>query len=158
MIVTEILGNRADLPAEELAQYTEETVPLENLDLVKRIQRVKTNTDREIGLRLPAEVKELKNGDILHKADGLLITVEVLPSDVLVFRPRNTLEMGKVAHALGNRHLQAQFFDENSEYGEVVMVLQYDHTVEDHLKHVNAQYTRENRVMPEAFRHAEHAH
>lgn len=158
MIITEILGNRAKLSADEISQYSEEKVKLPNLDLVKRIQRVTTDADREIGLRLPSEVKELKDGDILYQNDDLLITVEVLPTDVLVYRPRNTLEMGKVAHSLGNRHLQAQFFGEDSEYGETVMVLQYDHTVEDHLKHVDAQYTREDRVMPEAFRHAEHSH
>ena len=158
MIITEILGNRAKLSADEISQYTEEKVKLPNLDLVKRIQRVTTDADREIGLRLPSEVKELKDGDILYQNDDLLITVEVLPTDVLVYRPRNTLEMGKVAHSLGNRHLQAQFFGEDSEYGETVMVLQYDHTVEDHLKHVDAQYTREDRVMPKAFRHAEHSH
>lgn len=158
MIITEILGNRSELSDADLSGLTEERVALDNLELVKRIQRVSTDTGREIGLRLDSDVKELKDGDILYKDDEVIITVQVKPTDVLIFKPTSTYEMGKVAHSLGNRHLQAQFFDENSEYGENVMVLQYDHTVEDHLKHHGVNYTREDRVMPEAFRHAEHSH
>ena len=46
----------------------------------------------------------------------------------------------------------------SSEYGAEVMVCQYDHTVEDYLKHVGAPYDRQERVMPVPFRHAEHSH
>jgi urease accessory protein len=63
-----------------------------------------------------------------------------------------------VAHSLGNRHLQAQFFDASSEYGTDVMVCAYDHTVEDYLKHVGVPYARQERVMPVPFRHAGHSH
>lgn len=158
MIVTEILGNRSSLSDDELAEVTEERVSLGNLYLVKRVQRLTTDAGREVGLRLPSSFRELRDGDILHHADGILITVEVAPTDVLVIRPTSTLQMGKIAHSLGNRHLQAQFFGEDSEYGQAVMVVQYDHTVEHFLDHVQAEYTREMRVLPEAFRHAEHSH
>ena len=87
-----------------------------------------------------------------------MIVVSVLPTDVLVIAPRTIHEMGVVAHSLGNRHLQAQFFDAASEYGAEVMVCQYDHTVEDYLKHVGVPYDRQERVMPVPFRHAEHSH
>lgn len=158
MIITEILGNRSALSEQDLAAVTEERVPMGHLELVKRVQRLTTDAGREIGLRLPSSFRELRDGDVLHLADGVLITVEVAPTDVLVIRPASTLEMGKVAHSLGNRHLQAQFFGEDSEYGETVMVVQYDHTVEHFLDHAEAQYTREMRVLPDAFRHAEHSH
>lgn len=158
MIITEVLGNRRDLSDDELSEVSEERVVLENLDLVKRIQRVKTDKGRELGIRLPGSIKELHDGDVLYKDEDVLITVQAAPSDVIVLRPETVFDMGVHAHALGNRHLQAQFFDEDSEYGQTVMVVQYDHTVQEYLDAVGANYTREDRVMPVAFRHAEHTH
>lgn len=158
MLVTEIVGNRADLDPEQLAALTEDRVLLDNLTVVKRIQRVTTESGREIGLRLPSSVRELRDGDILFRSDDSLITVCVRPTDVLVIRARSIHEMAVVAHTLGNRHLQAQFFEPDSEYGQAVMVVQYDHTVEHYLEHVGVPHTRESRVMPQAFRHAEHTH
>ena len=98
MIITEILGNRSELSDADLSGLTEERVALDNLELVKRIQRVSTDTGREIGLRLDSDVKELKDGDILYKDDEVIITVQVKPTDVLIFKPTSTYEMGKVAH------------------------------------------------------------
>lgn len=158
MIITEVLGNRRDLSDEELGKFAEERVVLDNLGLLKRIQRVETDAGREVGLRLPGSVKELHDGDILYKDEGVLITVEAAPTDVIVFRPKTVFDMGVHAHALGNRHLQAQFFDGDGEDGQAVMVVQYDHTVQEYLDAVGADYTREDRVMPVAFRHAEHTH
>ncbi len=158
MLITEILGNRSELTESELNGKKEEHLVLTNLDLTKRIQRGTTDGGREIGLRLPGNFRELSDGDILVNEDDLLITVSVEPSDVLVIRAESIYEMAHVAHSLGNRHLQAQFFDADSEYGQAVMVVQYDHTVEHFLDHAKAPYTREQRVMPEAFRHAEHSH
>ena len=158
MLITEVLGNRSELSESELNGKTEEHLVLSNLDLTKRIQRGTTDGGRDIGLRLPSGFGELSDGDILANDDDLLITVSVEPSDVLVIRPESIYEMAFVAHSLGNRHLQAQFFDADSEYGQAVMVVQYDHTVGHCLEHVKAPFTREQRVMPEAFRHAEHSH
>lgn len=157
MIIERTLGNRSELTAAELDGLTEDRVPLTNMELLKRIQRVTTESGEEIGLRLEQH-QELRDGDILHRDDDRLITVQVLPTDVLVIAPTDIRSMGFVAHSLGNRHLQAQFFGPESEYGKAVMVVQYDHTVEDFLIHAAAPYTREDRVMPAAFRHAEHSH
>lgn len=157
MIVERLLGHRSELTPHELDQLTEDRVPLANDERVKRVQRVRTESGREIGLRLDG-VRELRDGDILHRTDTELVTVRVLPTDVLVIAPGTTEEMGKVAHGLGNRHLQAQFFGPDSDYGRAVMVVQYDHTVEDFLTAEGTQYTREDRVLPVAFRHAEHSH
>lgn len=158
MIITEVLGNREDLSEKQLASLTEERVVLDNLTLLKRIQRVETDQGRELGLRLPSAVRELRDGDILYQDDDLLITVEAEPTDVLVLRPKSMYDMGVYAHTLGNRHLQAQFFGPDSAFGETVMVVQYDHTVQEYLDAVGAPYTREGQVMPRAFRHAEHTH
>lgn len=158
MIVTEILGNRRNLSANDLSGITQDFLTLGNLELVKRIFRGITDAGEEIGLRLPPSSPELSDGDILIREAGRIVCVRVKPTDVLVIKPESIEEMGKVAHNLGNRHLQAQFFGADSEYGRDVMVVQYDHTVEDYLKHVGVPFAREDHVMPRAFRHAEHTH
>lgn len=163
MIIDKILGNtHTDEGAALIADAHMEKVVLPSADLVKRIQRLTTDHNTEFGLRLPAGSPDLKDGDILQidtsgeKKNA--VVVSVLPTDVLVIRPESIFEMGFVAHSLGNRHLQAQFFAEDSEYQAEVMVVQYDHTVEDFLKHHEVAYARQERVMPVPFRHAEHTH
>ena len=114
MIIEKVLGNLHDLPASDLAAYAglhREKVVLPSAQLVKRIQRVTTDHGKEIGIRLPSGSGDLRDGDILHVAETNMIVVSVLPTDVLVVAPRTIHEMGVVAHSLGNRHLQAQFFD-----------------------------------------------
>jgi urease accessory protein len=161
VIVDRIVGNLADLPQEERDGLHVEKVVLAGADLVKRIQRVTTDHGREIGLRLvaaPGRDGDLRDGDILLRDATGVVAVAVLPSDVLVIAPRTLAEMGVTAHSLGNRHLQAQFFDADSEYGAEVMVVQFDHTVQDYLDHHQVPYERQDRVMPVPFRHAEHTH
>lgn len=157
MIVEKILGNLHQMP-DVYAGHHKEKVMLPSSLLVKRIQRVTTDHGKELGIRLPAGSGDLRDGDILAIDDANLIVIAVLPTDVLVIAPRTIHEMGVVAHSLGNRHLQAQFFDASSEYEADVMVCQYDHTVEEYLKHVGVAYARQERVMPVPFRHAEHSH
>ncbi|MCA4134583.1 urease accessory protein UreE [Arthrobacter sp. M4] len=161
MIIEKILGNLHELPQAEaaaLAQLHKEKVVLSSAQLVKRIQRVTTDHGQEIGIRLPSGSGDLRDGDILHVTDSNIVVISVLPTDVLVIAPRSVYEMGVVAHSLGNRHLQAQFFDADSDYAAEVMVCQYDHTVEDYLKHVGVPFSRQERIMPVPFRHAEHTH
>jgi urease accessory protein len=161
VIVEKIVGNLAHLPREERESLHVEKVVLASADLVKRIQRVRTDHGREIGLRLaaaPGDDGDLKDGDILLRDATGVVAVTVLPSDVLVIAPRSITEMGVTAHSLGNRHLQAQFFDAGSEYGAEVVVVQYDHTVQDYLDRHQVPYERQERVMPAPFRHTEHTH
>ncbi|WP_334122563.1 MULTISPECIES: urease accessory protein UreE [Glutamicibacter] len=157
MIIEKLVGNIHEESSGLLEGRHHEKVVLPSSALVKRIQRVTTDHGRELGLRLTPG-PDLRDGDVLYVSDEDLITVSVLPTDVLVIAPKSIFEMGFIAHSLGNRHLQAQFFDTDSEYGAEVMVVQYDHTVEDFLKHHNAVYERQERVMPVPFRHAEHTH
>ncbi|ALE05883.1 Urease accessory protein UreE [Arthrobacter sp. ERGS1:01] len=164
MIITAILGNKFD-PATEafdpasLAGLHEEKVVLPSAALVKRIQRVTTDHGNDVGIRLDGDaVADLRDGDVLFMDGNGAIVVAVESTDVLVIAPGTIKEMGVVAHNLGNRHMQAQFFDETSDYGAQVMVLAYDHTVEDYLVHVGVPYSRQERVMPVPFRHAGHTH
>ncbi len=69
-----------------------EKVYLENSDLVKRIQRVKTDHGNEIGIRLKQPI-DLQYGDILYKDDTNMIVVDVNSEDLLVIKPRSLQEM-----------------------------------------------------------------
>lgn len=160
MIIDKVLANLHD-PApgpDPYAGFHQEKVVLPSAQLVKRIQRVTTDHGKELGIRLPPGSGDLRDGDILDVSGSNMIVVSVLPTDVLVIAPRSLREMGVVAHSLGNRHLQAQFFDASSEYCAEVMVCQYDHTVEDYLRHVGVPFDRQDHVMPVPFRHAGHSH
>lgn len=159
MIITEVLGNTNTDEHLVVGKHID-YVSMPSPDLVKRIQRVTTHHEHEIGIRLPAGASDLQDGDILSVDDGTnnAIVVSVKPTDVLVIIPSSIEKMGFVAHSLGNRHLQAQFFGANSEYEAETMVVQYDHTVEDFLQAHSVPHYREARVMPVPFRHAEHSH
>ena len=156
MLITELKGNIHESPISRELHLERVFIPGDQL--VKRIQRVRTDHDREVGIRLPAGSPDLKDGDILHMDDQNAIVVQVEPTDVIVIKPRTVQEMGFVAHSLGNRHLQAQFFGIDSEYQADVMVVLYDHTVVQFLDAVEALYERQKRVMPTPFRHSEHTH
>lgn len=156
MLITEIKGNVHEEPLPEGTHV--ETITVPSGQLVKRIKRLRTDHDTEVGLRLPMGAPDLKDGDILRLDAGNAIVLRVKASDVLVIKARSILQMAVVAHTLGNRHLQAQFFDADSDYDAEVMVVQYDHTVVQYLDAVGVPYERQDRVMPGPFRHSEHTH
>ncbi|TXC93391.1 urease accessory protein UreE [Metabacillus litoralis] len=147
MIIEKIVGNVKEL---DKAPHHVERVYLRSDDLVKKIQRVKTDHGKELGIRLK-DVKELTDGDILYQDEKNSIIISVVEDDVIVIKPTSILQMGEIAHQLGNRHLPAQF--ENSE-----MVVQYDYLVEKLLKELEVPFVRENRRMNKAFKHIGHSH
>ncbi|MEB6275331.1 urease accessory protein UreE [Staphylococcus xylosus] len=149
MIIEEIVGNIANISDNDKGKHIEK-VYLENSDLVKRIQRVKTDHGNEIGIRLKQPI-DLQYGDILYKDDTNMIVVDVNSEDLLVIKPRSLQEMGDIAHQLGNRHLPAQFT-------ETEMLVQYDYLVESLLKDLGIPYEHEDRKVNKAFRHIGHSH
>lgn len=150
MLVERIETNIENLEREEIIRRHIEKVILESDHLVKRIQRVKTDHGREIGIRLK-EARDLVAGDVLYMDEKNMIVIDVIADDLLVISPKNFLEMGTIAHQLGNRHLPAQF--END-----VMMVQYDYLVEELLNELEIPYQRENRKVKQAFRHIGHSH
>lgn len=147
MIIEQIIGNVREL---EQAPHHVERVYLRSDDLVKKIQRVKTDHGNELGIRLK-QGKELVDGDILYHDEKNSIIISVLADDVIVIQPISILQMGEIAHQLGNRHLPAQF-EENE------MIVQYDYLVERLLEELGVPYTREERKMSKAFKHIGHSH
>jgi len=156
VLVTELQGNLHDSPLPAGVHVERVVLPSERL--VKRIQRVRTDHDTDVAIRLTAGSPDLRDGDVLHLDGDSAIVIQVEASDVIVIRARSVLEMAVVAHTLGNRHLQAQFFGADSEYGAEVMVVQADHTVAAYLDSVGVPYDQQRRVMPTPFRHSEHTH
>lgn len=150
MIVERIEANIESMEKEEIIRRHIEKVYLESAHLMKRIQRVKTDHGREIGIRLK-EPRDLAAGDVLYMDDRNMIVIDVVADDLLVIKPRSLNEMGNIAHQLGNRHLPAQF--DNNE-----MMVQYDYLVEDLLKELQIPYIRDNRKVKQAFRHIGHSH
>ena len=156
MLISSVQGNLHDVPLPVDTHV--ETVTMPSAQLVKRIQRVRTDHDREIGIRLLVDAPDLRDGDILHASEGQAIVVRVEATDVIVIEARSILEMAVTAHSLGHRHLQAQFFGADSEYQAEVMVVPYDHTVVQYLDSVGVPHHRQERVLPRPFRHSEHTH
>lgn len=150
LIIEKVISNIDELEQEEINKRHQEKVYLESADLVKRIQRVTTDHDRELGIRLK-EARDLIAGDVLYMDEENMIVVDVLTDDLLVITPRSMHEMGTIAHQLGNRHLPAQFEGDQ-------MLVQYDYLVEELLQQLAIPFTREERKVKQAFRHIGHSH
>lgn len=148
MIFNKVIGNINQIG--NLNEYHVERIYLNSEDMLKRILRVTSDHNREYGITLENDEK-LEEGDILYNKDKKLIVVKINSEDVLVIKPKTITEMGIIAHALGNRHLQAQFEDDK-------MIIQYDRLVEEELIRDNIKYSRENITLKKAFRHVEFAH
>jgi urease accessory protein len=150
MIIDKIAGNIRDMDASEIEKRHIEKVSLESNHLVKRVQRLKTDHNRELGIRLQ-NPQDLLDGDILFMDNDTMIIVDVQTDDILAIQPKDIHEMGVIAHELGNRHMPAKF--EGNE-----MLVQYDYLVEELLKKKGIAFKREDRKIKEAFRHISGAH
>ena len=148
MIFNQVLGNINDI--KDLNNLHIEKIYISSEDSLKRIMRVNSDHNHEYGIALSENI-ELKDGDILYHDDKNIIIVKIKGDDVLVIKPNSMTDMGIIAHALGNRHLQAQFEDGK-------MIIQYDALVEGELKRDNINYSRENLKLKKAFRHVEFGH
>ncbi|GKV63975.1 MULTISPECIES: urease accessory protein UreE [Sporosarcina] len=150
MIVEEIVANIQQMDDQEIQKRHIEKVYLESAHLVKRVQRVKTDHGKEIGIRLK-QPRDLQAGDVLFMDERNLIMIDVISDDLLVIQPRGLKEMGTIAHNLGNRHLPAQFEGDD-------MLVQYDYLVEELLQQMEIPFVREERKVRQAFRHIGHSH
>ncbi|MFF2457789.1 urease accessory protein UreE [Peribacillus simplex] len=150
MIIEKIVTNLEKMDTNEIKKRHIEKVYLESAHLMKRIQRVKTDHGNELGIRLK-EPRDLLAGDVLYMDDKNMIVIDVLSDDLLVISPRSIKEMGTIAHQLGNRHLPAQFEEDD-------MLVQYDYLVEELLLELGIPFKREERKVKQAFRHIGHSH
>ncbi|WP_040206088.1 urease accessory protein UreE [Neobacillus jeddahensis] len=147
MIIEKIVGNVDEIST---SGRHIERVYVSSDDLVKRIQRVTTDHGKELGIRLK-EPRDLIDGDILYMDERNMIVISVTSDDLLVIHPTTMMQMGEIAHQLGNRHLPAQFEGK-------VMLVQYDYLVQELLEQLEVPFSREERKVKRAFRHIGHSH
>lgn len=147
MIIEKVIGNIRQ--AEQLPAHMERVYLRSDL-LLKKIQRVKTDHGNELGIRLK-NGEELRDGDILYQDEKNAIVISVLEDEVLAIKPTTIKQMGDIAHQLGNRHLPAQFTEDE-------MIVQYDYLVEQLLQELGVPYMREKRKVEQAFKHIGHSH
>lgn len=147
MMIERVIGN---VRQEENLPRHIERVYLRSELLLKRIQRVKTDHGNELGIRLK-NGEELRDGDILYQDEKNAIVISVLEDEVIAIKPTTLKQMGEIAHMLGNRHLPAQFTNEE-------MVVQYDYLVEKLLQELGVPYVYEKRKLEQAFKHIGHSH
>ncbi|WP_438350690.1 urease accessory protein UreE [Paenibacillus sp. FA6] len=150
MIIEKIITNLEKMDTSEIEKRHIEKVYLESAHLMKRIQRVTTDHGNELGIRL-SDPRDLVAGDVLFMDDHNMIVIDVMSDDLLIIQPRSIKEMGTIAHQLGNRHLPAQFEDND-------MLVQYDYLVEELLQQLGIPFKREDRKVKQAFRHIGHSH
>lgn len=155
MLIEELAGRVDELNHGELDRLHVETVRLDEEDLRKPVQRVTSDHGHEYGLRLPRGTV-LADGDIIHRDEHGIVVVQTASTRVIVITPADAEQMGRVAHALGNRHMPAQFATRAD--GSAEMVVPDDHTTISYLRHESVSFTREERVLAEPFHHAEHTH
>ncbi|NMD71790.1 urease accessory protein UreE [Bacillus sp. DNRA2] len=147
MMIERVIGNVRETV--NLPRHIER-VYLRSELLLKRIQRVRTDHGNELGIRLKNGV-ELRDGDILYQDEKNAIVISVLEDEVIAIKPTTLKQMGEIGHMLGNRHLPAQFTDEE-------MVVQYDYLVEKLLQELDVPYVCEKRKLAQAFKHIGHSH
>lgn len=126
-----------------------ERVVIRSDELAKRVVRLETSVG-DVGIRFDDD-RRLHDGDVLYADHELVIIIGVETDDIFVIRPRDIGQALAIGHALGNRHLPAQF------EGNTILV-RYDPLVEELLREKRVPFSREKRVIAEPFRHAHAPH
>ncbi|WP_297631976.1 urease accessory protein UreE [uncultured Clostridium sp.] len=147
MILEKILGNIKDV---KLEGCHIETIYLNNEEMLKRIIKAESDHGNDYGIIVPDGMK-LKDGDIVFNDGYNVVVVKFAKEDVLIIKPKDITEMGRIAHYIGNKHFPAQFEDGK-------MFIQYDRVIEEDLKIRHIDYSRENIGLKEAFRHVDFTH
>ncbi|MHC5309464.1 urease accessory protein UreE [Myroides sp. LJL116] len=71
----------------------------------KRIQRLITQSGKEVAIRFFGKGQELKHGDVLIDTPDSLVVVQVLPCETIVVELENLMDLSYVAYQVGNKHL-----------------------------------------------------
>ena len=132
----------------DINHYHIETVVL---DKPMEYNNLKVTSDHNHEYEISIPNRELKDGDIILKDGHNLVVVSIATDEVLVIEPKSMLEMGEIAHSLGNRHLPAQF-----KHGK--MLLQCDSRIEEILKSSNIEYSKEKVSLDKPFRSIDTGH
>ena len=144
--LAEPLGNLDDFA---LRGRRLERVFVESDDCAKRVLRFETSIG-PIGMRFDGE-RRLRDGDVVHADDELVIAIAVAADDVLVGRPPTIAAALALGHALGNRHCPVQV------EGDAIVV-RFDPLLAALFAEHGVPVTREALVRAHPFRHAYDPH
>jgi urease accessory protein len=88
-------------------------LPLAWYETNKRILHKTTLAGRTVSTRFLNENPQLKTGDVLYEDKEVLISVSILPCEVIIIRPANQYEIAAVCYEIGNKHLPL-FYQDNT--------------------------------------------
>lgn len=134
MILTNVSGKIDELSNKE--DYHIEVAEITSDDLSKRVIRVTSDHGNEFGIRLSDESDGLKNGSYFCLDDENILVLFVIPEKMIVIKPKDIDEMGKIAHLLGNTHKPIEVED-----GTIKLAI--DPVVLDVLNHRQIEYRTE---------------
>ncbi|MBJ6718664.1 urease accessory protein UreE, partial [Campylobacter jejuni] len=77
--------------------------------------------------------------------------IECLPQSVILIKPKDMMQMGFVAHSIGNRHMPAVFEDG-------FMIVEDDYLIIEWLEENQVSYEKTQKVLRHALKHASHHH
>jgi urease accessory protein len=146
MLYDRVRGNLSDFT---VGSRRLEFVTIESDDCAKRLLRLATSVG-DIGLKLEGP-ERLRDGDVVHADERVVIAIAVSADDILVGRPGSVGAALSVAHALGNRHLPMQIDGDT-------LVVRYDPLLPALFEELGMPFTRETRVVKAPFRHAHAPH
>lgn len=111
MIIEKTIGK-----LEDFSNKTIEYIDIEWYNSCKKIDRLKTRSGREIGIRLDEHTAShgLKQGDVLAIVEDTIIVVDIIPCECLVVDLEDIHKLPKFCYEIGNRH--APFFYGNSHH------------------------------------------
>jgi urease accessory protein len=146
MILDTIFDNAANIP--DIGQYHVETAIVKSDDLAKKILRVKSDHNREYGIRLSDDSMHLENGSAFVLGDHQLLVIQVIPDEIIIVSPKGIDEMGQTAYMLGNLHKPLQIKD-----GRITLL--YDSVVVSELKKKNISFVVEKKELDNPFEYAD---
>lgn len=135
MKIEKILGTLPENPTKEV-----DYISIDWYNSCKKIHRLISKNGRTVGISLPPEfsTRGLRQGDLLWEEDDFLLTVDVLPCEVLVISADNKGLNHKICYEIGNRH--APFFY-SEDYNN--FITPYDKPIQVMLEKIGADVTVE---------------
>lgn len=145
IVVDRIVGKLSDGETRRV-----ERVPMGWEDRLRSRQRATTDHGTELGIGLPTG-QAMHEGDVLHEDDERVVVVATVPEDVLVLRPGSSVEMGRVAFQVGNRHAPIQVKEDR-------ILTPYDHVVEEYFRKMGVRCERAKEPFTHDFGAYHHHH